>query len=214
MRIKTLYEDEYYIAVNKPAGLVVESDRFSNPNLKDLVTEMTGKSCKIKAGVGVIHRLDRLVSGIVLFAKTPQSLKQMNLLFEQRKVKKFYTALVEGIPSPKSQILENFIYKDEKNKKAFIVKSESNNNKPCKLKYKLTKSFANASMLEIELYTGRFHQIRAQLSHIGNPIVGDEKYGAKMPAERILLHASKLIFEHPITHSKVEINCPIEFSLL
>jgi RluA family pseudouridine synthase len=212
MKVDIRFEDDFYIAANKPSGLMVEPDRFSNPNLKDLVTQYVGKSCKIKTGVGVIHRLDRPVSGIVLFAKTPQALKLMNLLFEDRKIRKFYIAEVEGKLLNSSATLENFIYKDDKNKKAIIVKSESTHNKHCKLKYRVLKTLPFSSVIEIELFTGRFHQIRAQLSHIGNPILGDNKYGAKTQKENIHLHASKLIFVHPFTSQKTEITASVEFS--
>lgn len=207
MDLKILYKDKYLIAVEKPAGLNTEPDAKGNPNLADELKKKLSFPYPLKFGPSVIHRLDRPVGGIVLFAITPMALKKMNTLFAERKVKKKYQAIVEGIPIENTQLLIHFLYKDTKQKKAII----SNEPKPdfvkVSLSYNILEIFDNKAKLEIELHTGKYHQIRAQLSAIGHPIFGDSLYGSKhlFAENKIMLHASLLSFIHPITLQRIQI---------
>lgn len=207
MDVKILYKDKYLVAVEKPAGLNTESDSKANPNLADKLKEQLSRQYPLKFGPAVIHRLDRPVSGIVLFALTPMALKKMNALFAQRKVKKIYQALVMGHPQIQKQKLSHFLFKDTINKKALISKEAKKGLVPVSLTYKVLEKLEKNCKLEIELHSGKYHQIRAQLAAIGHPIVGDTLYGGNRinTENKIMLHASALSFVHPITLQKIHI---------
>lgn len=207
MDLKILYRDKYLIAVEKPAGLNTESDAKGNLNLAEELKKKLSQPYPLKFNLGIIHRLDRPVSGIVLFALTPMALKKMNMLFAERKIKKKYQAIVEGIPNENTQLLIHYLYKDTLQKKAIISNEPKPNFVKVSLSYNILESFDNKAKLEIELHTGKYHQIRAQLSAIGHPILGDTLYGSKylLAENKIMLHASYLSFIHPITLQKIQI---------
>lgn len=207
MDVKILYKDKYLVAVDKPAGLNTEPDSHANPNLVDKLKEQLSCQHIIKFGPAVIHRLDRPVGGIVVFALTPMALKKMNALFAERKVKKIYQALVMGQPQNQIQKIQHYLFKDTINKKAIISIKAKKDFVPVSLTYKVLEKIDENCKLEIELHSGKYHQIRAQLSAIGHPIVGDTLYGGnKINIEnKIMLHASLLSFMHPITLQRIQI---------
>lgn len=207
MDLKILYKDKYLIAVEKPGGLNTEPDAKGNPNLADVLKKYLSVLYPLKFGPAIIHRLDRPVSGIVLFALTPTALKKMNALFAERKVSKIYQAIVKGHPQHQKQKLQHFLFKDTIKKKAIISNEPKTDFVSVSLTYKVLEKYEESSKLEIELHSGKYHQIRAQLSSIGHPIAGDVLYGGNSltTENRIMLHASALRFIHPISHEQINI---------
>ncbi len=202
-----LLEDESILVLNKPCSLMVEPDRNGHPNLLHQVR----KYLKATASPGVevyaqhIHRLDRPVSGIVLFAKQKIVLKNLSEQFAERKVKKYYQALTEKAPVVVKGKLENWHRKEKK--KAIIETTKHPMNEKVVLEYSIERFSENRFLWNIELHTGKYHQIRAQLYAAGAPIIGDVLYGSDTPHKQdsIMLHAYKLIFSHPVTGEKIEI---------
>lgn len=197
--VKVLYEDNHLIAVFKPGGILVQGDETGDKCLMDEVKEYL----KIKYNkpgqvfLGLIHRLDRPVSGIVLFAKTSKGASRLSDQVRSRKVKKVYQALVEGVLEDKSNTLMNYILKDEKINKVEVFDFEMPGALYAELDYRVLKTDGKNSWLEVNLKTGRPHQIRSQLAYIGHPIIGDVKYGAKsaLPDKTINLCATLMNFE-------------------
>jgi RluA family pseudouridine synthase len=200
-----LFEDEYILLINKPCSLMVEPDRNGHPNLLQQVrkyikaTTLSGEEVYAQH----IHRLDRPVSGIVLFAKQKTVLKNLSEQFAERKVRKYYRALTENTPKLTKGILENWHRKEKK--KAIISNEESAGAERILLNYEVQKISDNKYLWEIELHTGKYHQIRAQLSFAGCPVIGDILYGSTLSykPDSIRLHAYKLIFFHPITNKEI-----------
>lgn len=213
-----LYEDNYLLAVDKPAGLQAEADRWGNPSAQDLVADYLKQKYPWKKQLlaGLVHRLDRPVSGVLLFAITPLALKRMNATFEARGVRKFYTALVEGRPDNDAGELAHWLRKDNALKRAVQAPAQAKDAALCRLRYRvLREEKAGRSLLEVELLTGRYHQIRAQLALVGCPVVCDDKYGTpleKSPSDPMIhLHSARLLFEHPMaagTHLVIEAPAP------
>lgn len=159
--------------------------------------------------LGLVHRLDRNVSGVVLFARTSKGASRLSQQFREKTTEKTYRAIVEGKPEPEQASLSHHLRK-EKSLKSTVFKRAGKNTQHAELEYKTLESFVSSSLLEIKLHTGRFHQIRAQLAFIGHPISGDKKYGAStsLPDRQIALYAHRLIFEHPISKEEVSIESP------
>ncbi|MBP7184144.1 MAG: RluA family pseudouridine synthase [Saprospiraceae bacterium] len=214
-----LYEDNHLIAVNKPAGILVQGDETGDTPLVDIVKDYI-KIRYDKPGdvfLGVIHRLDRPVSGVVIFARTSKALVRMNALFNERKIQKTYYCIVQQRPSQLEAVLTDYLVKDHEKNITRAYSHPLSKNKDAKkatLKYQLVAEVGKHFLLEVEPETGRSHQIRAQLSKIGTPIRGDMKYGSLTDQKKgsICLHAYKLEFEHPIKKEKVKIEamCPKE----
>lgn len=208
-----LLEDPYIIVLYKPCGLMVEPDRNGHPNLQQQVRKYLKVS--LPEGVEVyaqhIHRLDRPVSGIILFAKQRMVLKNLSEQFAERKVKKYYQALTAGGPAQMKSKLENWHRKEKK--KAIIYDDEFPGAEKVILAYDVEKISDNKFLWNIELHTGKYHQIRAQLSAAGCPIIGDGLYGSTISyrPDSIALHACKLIFFHPITNERMVIEKGNEF---
>jgi 23S rRNA pseudouridine955/2504/2580 synthase/23S rRNA pseudouridine1911/1915/1917 synthase len=202
-----LYDDEFIMVINKPAGLMVEPDRNGYPNLLQQVKKyLKGTSLSgYEVYAQHIHRLDRPVSGIVLFAKQKVVLKNLSEQFAERKVKKYYQALTDKAADQPAGKLENWHHKEKK--KAVITADEVPYSEKAILHYETAQVTDNRFLWNIELYTGKFHQIRAQLSAVGCPIVGDAKYNSTVlyKADSIALHAYKLVFHHPITNEEIVI---------
>lgn len=197
-----LYEDDVILVVNKPNGLMVEPDRNGYPNLLQEVKKYL-KSCtheKEEVYAQHIHRLDRPVSGVVLFVKKREVLKNLSEQFAERKVKKYYQALTDHAPQQPVGKLEHW-HKKEK-KRALISEQRSEWAERVSLQYTVQSISENRFLWDIELHTGKFHQIRAQLAFVGCPIVGDQVYGSTVlfKSDAIALHARKLIFSHPVTN--------------
>lgn len=211
--MEVLFEDNYLLAVNKPAGIIVEKDSFRSPSLQAQAEDyiLANYPGKKQLKIGVVHRIDRWVSGIVLFTKTPLLLKQMNLLFENRLVTKKYLAILEnGLPE-KTGELRNFLVKDVQHKCSRVVAKNHARGLEALLAYSVLEEKNNYCLVKIELFTGRFHQIRIQMSHAGCPVLNDVKYGAKKITayENIFLHSHSLSFLHPKTNDKIEIESPM-----
>jgi RluA family pseudouridine synthase len=208
-----LFEDEFILVIHKPAGLMVEPDRNGYPNLLQQVKKYLKNSLPESEEVYAqhIHRLDRPVSGIVLFAKQRSVLKNLSEQFAERKVKKYYQALTTCAPINLSGTLEHWHRKEKK--KAVLYETEIEYAEKASLTYEVSTIQHDRYLWNIELYTGKYHQIRAQLSKSGCPIIGDTLYGSAITyyPDRIALHASKLVFSHPITHTEISIERKKEF---
>lgn len=204
-----LFEDNHIIIVNKLPSQIVQGDKTGDTTLADLVKEYI-KFKYNKSGevfLGVVHRLDRPVSGAVIFARTSKSLTRLNALIKNREVKKTYWAVVKNKPPHDTETLVNFLRRDEAKNKSFITGESNKNAQKAILTYTLLASSDSYYLLEIDLETGRHHQIRTQLAGIGCPIKGDLKYGFSRSnaGGSIHLHARKLNFIHPVTHNPVSI---------
>ena len=215
-----LYEDNHIIAVSKTCHEIVQGDKTGDTPLSDVVKSYI-KDKYNKPGevfLGVTHRLDRPTSGVVLFARTSKALTRLNEMFKSHeKIQKTYWALVETASINKlgnltePVRLENYLWRNEKQNKSFIVKSGTKDSKRAVLTYKILTHGDRYTLLEINLETGRHHQIRCQLASIGCPIKGDLKYGAKRsnPDGGISLHARKIEFIHPVSKQLVSIIAPV-----
>jgi 23S rRNA pseudouridine1911/1915/1917 synthase len=211
-KLDILYLDNHLIAVCKPAGMLTQSDEFGEASLMDMVKGWIKTEYKKpgKVFLGLVHRLDRNVSGVVIFARTSKGASRISEQFRQKTTKKIYRALVERTPEPQQASLRHYLRK-EKSLKATVFPRATINAKEALLAYEVIETFADTSLIEIRLHTGRFHQIRAQLSVIGHPIVGDKKYGASsaLPLERIALHAQSMTLKHPTSKEEIVIDCPL-----
>tara|TARA_B110000902_G_scaffold15095_1_gene17820 strand:- start:4236 stop:4898 length:663 start_codon:yes stop_codon:yes gene_type:complete len=208
--LEVLYEDNHIIAVNKKSGDIVQGDKTGDAPLSDFVKAYIKKKYNKPGEVflGTIHRLDRPTSGVVLYARTSKALSRMNEQFREKKVQKTYWAVVDNSPPNTSGTLENYLQKNQKQNKSYVTKNEGG--KHALLEYKLLKKLDNFFHLEIQPKTGRHHQIRVQLAHIGCIIKGDLKYGAKRSNKDASIHllAQKLEFIHPVTKENIIIIAP------
>jgi len=212
--MKILYEDNHLIAVAKKAGDIVQGDKTGDVPLSDLVKDYLKEKYQKPGNVflGVVHRLDRPVSGVVLFAKTSKALPRLNKMFaEHEAVRKTYLAIVANKPPQAEGTLTHWLTRNEKQNTARAYDREVPNSKKAVLDYRLLAQGERYFLLEIELHTGRHHQIRCQLAKIGCPIKGDLKYGAPRsnPDGSISLHAWRLTLEHPVTHVPLTIEAPV-----
>lgn len=213
-----LYEDNHLLIVNKRSGDIIQGDKTGDETLaekyKAFIAERDNKPGKVF--MGIPHRLDRPVSGITVLAKTSKALERMTGLFREGGVKKIYWAISCGEPSKPSGSLENYLVKNEKLNKSFIVKNESAEKtaKLAKLNYSMLCKTERYFLIEVELLTGRHHQIRCQLAGIGCIVKGDLKYGARRsnPDGSISLHARKISFMHPIKKTEIEVKAPVPSS--
>jgi len=208
---KILFLDNHLIAVYKPAGVLTNADSSESKSLIDEVKSWIKTEFKKPGNVflGLVHRLDRNVSGVVLFARTSKAASRLSKQFREKTTKKIYHAIVEGKPEPAQAFLSHHLRK-EKSLKSTIFKRSGENTQNAELEYKIIANYSSSSFIEIKLNTGRFHQIRAQMAFIGHPIIGDKKYGAStaLPNREIALCAHRLVFEHPITKEEVSIESP------
>jgi len=213
VELQILFEDNHLLAVNKPAGMLSQGDDTGDYSLVDAVNDYLVKKYN-KPGaafVGLIHRIDRPVSGLVLLAKTSKALERMNKLFHDRLVQKKYLAVVKDKVLMEEGILVNYLKKSTEKNVVHAHDREVKDSKRAELSYRVQKYGGRYSLLEVSPKTGRPHQIRVQLSHIGHPIVGDVKYGYPQANSdyTIALHSWKLAFEHPVTKEPVSIKCPV-----
>lgn len=210
--LQVLHEDNHIIVINKRVGDIVQGDKTGDKPLSEVVKEYI-KDKYNKPGevyLGVVHRLDRPTTGIVLFARTSKALTRMNALFSNRETQKTYWAIVKNKPVNWEGKLVHYLKRNEKNNTSKAHSKEVPESKIASLDYKIIASLQNYFALEINLHTGRHHQIRAQLSAIGSPIKGDLKYGfdRSNPDGGIHLHARKLNFLHPVSQENIEIIAP------
>jgi 23S rRNA pseudouridine1911/1915/1917 synthase len=208
-----IYEDNHMMVINKKAGQLVQGDKTGDLSLLELIKDFIKKRDDKPGNVflGLVHRIDRPTSGLVIYAKTSKALSRLTVMVKGREVKKTYWALVAKEMIAKSQRLVHYLQKNEKTNKATVFVKATEGAKESILTYNVIKTLDNYQLLEVDLETGRHHQIRAQLSKIGVPIKGDLKYGAPRsnPDGGISLHARKLQFIHPVTKEDVEIIAPV-----
>jgi 23S rRNA pseudouridine1911/1915/1917 synthase len=210
--LQVLFEDNHLIIINKQVGDIVQGDKTGDTPLSDIVKDFI-KIKHNKPGnvfLGVVHRLDRPTSGIVVFAKTSKALERFNKMLRDKKVNKTYWAVVKKKPLKEADTLINYLKKNPKNNKSTVFKTEAEGSKKAILHYKLIKSLDNYLLLEVDLETGRHHQIRCQLAFIGCPIKGDLKYGFDRSNKNggIHLHARKIEFIHPVSKEFISITAP------
>ncbi len=211
-KLNIIYEDDVLLVCNKPAGLMVEPDRNNFPNLlqdvKNYLKEATGQKLPY---VQHLHRLDRPTSGIVLFTKKKEYLKNLSEQFAQREVSKQYIALTATAPTNRVGVLEHWHRKEKK--KAVLVTEGTEFAEKAKLEYTI-KPYGNYFLWDIQLHTGKYHQIRVQLASLGCFILGDETYGSTeaFKPNAIALHAAKLIIKHPITQQELSFEAEFDFS--
>ena len=211
--LEVLYEDNHLIVVNKKPGDIVQGDKTGDIPLSEVVKDYI----KIKYNkpgnvyLGVVHRLDRPTSGVVMFAKTSKALPRLNKLFKEKQTQKTYWAVVQPAPPKPDDRLEHWLKRNPKQNKSYAHLKEVPDSKKAILSYRTLKALDRYTLLEIDLETGRHHQIRSQLSAIGSPIKGDLKYGSPRSNKdaSIHLHARQLKFTHPVKKTEVVITAPV-----
>ena len=213
MQEQIVFEDNHLLVINKKAGQLVQGDKTGDLSLLDLIKNFI-KVRDQKPGnvfLGLVHRIDRPTCGLVIYAKTSKALSRLTQMVKNREIKKTYWAVVPKTEIPKKQRLINYLQKNEKNNKATVFPKATEGAKEAILNYELIKTLDNFQLLEVDLETGRHHQIRAQLSKIGVPIKGDLKYGSARsnPDGGIHLHARALEFIHPVTKENIKITAPV-----
>jgi 23S rRNA pseudouridine1911/1915/1917 synthase len=210
--LQILHEDNHLIVVNKRVGDIVQGDKTGDKPLSEIVKEYIKEKYNKPGEVflGVVHRLDRPTTGIVAFARTSKALSRMNELFSNRETQKTYWAVVKNKPEKSKDKLVHYLKRNEKNNTSKAHLKEVPDSKLASLEYQIIKELTNYTALEIQLHTGRHHQIRAQLAAIGSPIKGDLKYGfdRSNPDGGIHLHARKLHFVHPVSKESITIVAP------
>ena len=208
-----LYEDNHVIIVSKKAGEIVQGDKTGDVPLLETVKQYVAERYNKPGNVflGLVHRLDRPVSGIVLFARTSKALSRLSELFRTRALRKVYWAIVTNEPRQPEGTLTHWLTRDERTNKARAYDREVPGSKQAVLDYRVIGRSDRYWLLEVELHTGRHHQIRCQLSKMGCPIKGDLKYGAPRnnPDGSISLHARLLEFEHPVSHIPISVTAPV-----
>ncbi len=213
MDLQVLYEDNHLIAVNKTGSDLVQGDETGDEPLSERVKAYIKEKYNKPGEVflGVVHRLDRPVSGVVLFARTSKALSRMNKLFQEKNVRKIYWAIVRELPPEDEGRLKHYMLKDSNKNKSYALPKQRPGSKEGILDYRLISSTSNYHLLEVDLKTGRHHQIRSQLAKIGCPVKGDLKYGAPRsnPEGGISLHARRIEFVHPVKKEKVIIEAPV-----
>ncbi|MCB1082175.1 MAG: RluA family pseudouridine synthase [Chlamydiia bacterium] len=199
---KVLYEDNHLLALDKPAGLLTQPNGTDADSLEEQGKRHLKQKCQKPGNVFLhpIHRLDKPVSGIVLFARTSKALSRLNEAMRSRQLTKIYHAEVEGhLENPAGELTHFLIHSSHR-----AAVATNGQGKKAVLTYRTLKTYPHSTLLEVTLHTGRYHQIRIQLSHIGHPIIGDTKYGAK-PSARLALHHAALTFPHPITQQEITV---------
>ena len=210
--LQILFEDNHLIIVNKRAGDITQGDKTGDKPLSEVVKEYI-KNKYNKPGdvfLGVVHRLDRPTSGVIIFARTSKSLERLNKMLRDKTIHKTYWAVVKNSPKKVKNTLVNYLKKNPKNNKSTAYSKEIQGSKKAILHYTVLKKLDNYSLIEIDLETGRHHQIRAQLAYVGSPIKGDLKYGFDRSNTdgSIHLHARKIKFTHPVSKEPINISAP------
>ena len=208
-----VYEDNHIIVVNKTSSEIVQADKTGDTPLSETVKQYLKEKYQKPGNVflGVTHRLDRPVSGLVIFAKTSKALTRLNEMFRAGEVKKTYWAVVKNAPKESEGELVHFLVRNEKQNKSYAYDKEVPNSKKAVLDYRLIGRSENYYLLEVDLKTGRHHQIRCQLAKMGCPIKGDLKYGSPRsnPDGSICLHARRVRFVHPVSKELIELKAPL-----
>ena len=204
MNLNILYEDSEILVCEKPAGIATQSSRIGTPDMVSLLKNyLRQQSPQQQPYLAVIHRLDQPVTGLLVFAKSKRAAADLNKQLATAGFGKHYLALLTGIPSPDETDLTNYLIKDNKTNTSRICTQNTPGSKVARLHYKLIQTWSHSSLAEITLDTGRHHQIRVQMAHLGCPIQGDVKYGATVPGQ-LQLYAYRLTFRHPVHHQLLE----------
>lgn len=215
---RILFEDNHLIIVNKRSGEIVQGDKTGDVPLLERVREYLRVKYQKPGNVfcGLVHRIDRPVSGAVVFAKTSKALSRMNELVKVRDISKVYWAIVERAPEVREQRLVNYLKKNEKQNKSYVVREGESGAQRAELSYRVIGQSERYTLVEVELFTGRHHQIRVQLSSNGMIIKGDLKYGAKRsnPDGSISLHARRIAFEHPVSKENMVVEASVPNEVL
>ena len=206
--LKVIYEDNHIIVVEKIPNIPSQSDKTGDMDMLTLVKQYLKEKYQ-KPGnvyVGLIHRLDRPVGGVMIFAKTSKAASRLSNQVREKVFQKVYLAVVDGRPEKDKGILEDYLYKDERNNMSRVVRENKKNAKYAKLEYEVLyyHQLKNLSLVKVHLYTGRHHQIRVQLANSGHSIFGDNKYGTRGKGKQIALWAYQLTIEHPITKETLQ----------
>ena len=221
--LTVIYEDKYLLVIYKPAGLAVQNASFGKKDLESMVkTYLYEKTGQANPYLGIIHRLDQPVQGLVVFARDKKSAASLSAQVTDGRMKKYYQAVVCAKPSKKEETLVHYLKKDGRKNISSVVSEKEKDAKKAMLHYKVAEEQQaitfipegkdNLCLLEIELFTGRHHQIRVQLSAEGFPIYGDQKYNAKaQKGEQLALCASRLVLQHPVTGKQMEFTCEPKF---
>ena len=211
--LEVLFEDNHLLIVNKKSGDIVQGDKTGDKPLSEVVKEYIKEKYNKPGEVflGVVHRLDRPTSGIIIFARTSKALERLNKMLRDRVISKTYWAIIKNNPKKVKDTLIHFLKKNPKNNKSTVFTKKTEGSKKAILHFTIKKKLDNYSLLEIDLETGRHHQIRAQLSFIGSPIKGDLKYGASRSNKdgSIHLHARTINFTHPVSKKAITIIAPV-----
>lgn len=211
--MQIVYEDNHLIIVNKSSSEIVQGDKTGDTPLSEIVKSYLKEKYNKPGNVflGVVHRLDRPVSGLVVFAKTSKALSRLNEMFRTNDVHKTYWAIVKELPKKPEGTLVNWLVRNEKQNKTFVYDTEKTSSKKAILDYKVIAHSQNYHLLEIHLHTGRHHQIRCQLAHMGCPIKGDLKYGSPRsnPDGSICLHSRYVEFIHPVSRETIRAIAPL-----
>lgn len=211
--MEVIYEDNHIIVVNKQPGEIVQGDKTGDTPLSEHIKAYLKEKYNKPGNVfcGVVHRIDRPVGGLVVFAKTSKALTRLNDMLRKGEIHKTYWALVEGHPEMDEATLRNYLVSDGRTNKTSVVRSHVPDAKESVLEYTTIAKGDHYTLLEIKLLTGRKHQIRAQLSHIGHPIKGDLKYGARRsnPGGGISLLARRIEFIHPVSKEEISLEAPL-----
>ena len=208
-----VYEDNHIVVVNKTSSEIVQGDKTGDTPLSEMVKQYLKEKYNKPGNVfiGVPHRLDRPVSGLVVFAKTSKALPRLNEMFRNGEVKKTYWAIVKECPKETEGELVHYLVRNEKQNKSYAYDKEVKNSKKAVLHYKLIGHSQNYYLLEVDLKTGRHHQIRCQLAKMGCPIKGDLKYGSPRSNQdgSICLHARTVQFVHPVSKEMIRLTAPV-----
>jgi len=213
--LEVLYEDNHLLVVNKPAMLPtmgVQSPRASLLSIaKDYVRQKYNKPGNVY--LGIVSRLDAPVTGVVLLARTSKAASRLSEMFRERRVQKTYWAVVSGVPDPQQDTLEHYLRKDERHRRVHVTHADCPDAQLARLHYSVLRQQSDWSLLEVNLETGRKHQIRVQLAKLGHPIVGDIKYGSRCEfPQGIALHARLLEFQHPVRNDPLRLEAPLPIS--
>lgn len=213
MQDQIVFEDNHLLIINKKAGQLVQGDKTGDPSLLELIKNFIKKRDAKPGNVflGLVHRIDRPTSGLVIYAKTSKALSRLTQMVKNREILKTYWAVTAKADIPAQQRLVHYLQKNEKTNKSTVFPKPTDGAKEAILNYKMLRVLDNFQLLEVDLETGRHHQIRAQLSKIGAPIKGDLKYGASRsnPDGGIHLHARKLEFIHPVTKELLTVSAAV-----
>ena len=209
-KLSILFENKHWLAVNKIPKLSVERSPYGEPTIESLVFDHLSQSYR-NPYVGIIHRLDRVTTGVLLFAKRKSTLRKINEQFRNRNIKKTYLAIVEKQPLKQKDTLVNFLWKDRAHKKGVVSKTKIKGSVECNLSYEVIGKNQSGILLKVKPITGKYHQIRVQLSNIGCPILGDAKYGASkdISPHSVALHAWSLSLTNPSTEMPITLDAPL-----